>query len=77
MIKKKASELQVDDVFYRDGYRMPTKYDWQYTVRSVQRVPLRDFFGKVNDMIDINAHNPILGPAKISLGVDEEVWLVD
>ena len=77
MTKKKASELQVGDVFYRDAYRMPTPSDWRYTVRSVQRVPLRDFFGKLNDMIDINADNHILGPAKMSLGVDEEVWLVD
>jgi hypothetical protein len=77
VIKKKASELQVGDAFYRDAYRLPTKNDWLYTVRSVQRVPLRDFFGKINDMIDINAHNHILGPARMSLGANEEVWLVD
>ena len=77
MIQKKASELQVGDTFYRDGYRRPTPSDWKYTVKRLQRVPLHDFFGKINDMIEIDAHNHLLGPAKISLGVDELVWVVD
>lgn len=78
MERKVASELRSGDVFYRDHYREPDPAtDWlsKYTVQSVQRFPQRDFYGKIDDMVRITAHNQITGPAILSLGAEETVWL--
>jgi hypothetical protein len=76
--KKKASELQVGDVFYREIYRPPDpSTDWRYTVERLQMVPQYDFFGKVSLMLEVTARNHVTGPAKLTLGVDDPVWLAD
>lgn len=75
MIRKSASDLQVGDVFYRETYRPPEPTDWHYKVTSLQRVPMHDFYGKLSTMIQIAAVNNITGPATLTLGSDEAVWL--
>lgn len=78
MIRKTASELRVGDVFYRETYRKPDpRTDSRFTVQRLQRVPVHDFFGHLSERIEIKAENHITGPANLSLGVDEAVWLVD
>jgi hypothetical protein len=78
VIRRTASELQVGDVFYRETYRKPNPAtDSRYTVRRLQRVPVHDFFGHLSERIEVTAESHITGPANLSLGVDEPVWLVD
>jgi hypothetical protein len=78
MIRKAASELRVGDVFYRETYRKPNPAtDWKYTVTSLRQVPQHDFFGKRSMMIEMEAVNQVTGPAKLTLGLDEGVWLAD
>ena len=77
MIRKTASDLRVGDTFLRETYRQPDpKTDRQYTVTGVQKVPQHDFFGKVSLMVEVRA-NTAWGPAKVTLGLDEPVWLLD
>lgn len=78
MIRKTASELRVGDVFCRDEYHVPDpKVNWPYTVHELQLVPIRDFFGKVHDRIQMTGVNHVLGPSSVTLGPDEPVWLVE
>jgi hypothetical protein len=78
VIKKKASELQVGDVFYREIYGTPDpSTDWKYTVEQLQTVPMHDFFGKLSLMIEVTARNHVTGPAKLTMGLDDPVWLAD
>ncbi len=65
------------DVFYRDGYRQPKPTDWAYSVRDLQRIVLRGYYGEPLDMVQITAHSHVLGPATITLGVNETVWVTD
>lgn len=77
MQSKPARELQVGDTFFR-GYS-PTSVpprDQIYTVERVQFVPIRDFFGGLLETIQMDARNHLLGPTKLSVSADEEVWLV-
>lgn len=76
MRKVKASELRPGDVFYRDAYRDPAPSDWRYTVRSLQRYPLKGYFGETHDRVAVEADNHIAGPQKLDLGVDELVWVL-
>lgn len=78
MRQVKASELKVGDVFYREQYRTPDPAtDWRYTVRSLQRVGLRGYFGELHDQVEVHADSHLTGPQKLALGVDDPVWLVD
>ncbi len=71
-----ASELQAGDVFYRETYRPPEPAtDWKYTAQRLQRITIRDFYGKPVDMILVTALNHVTGPATFNLGVEEPVWL--
>jgi hypothetical protein len=78
MVRKTAAELKVGDVFYRETYRQPDPaVDWKYTVHGLQRIPLRDFYGKPLDVIRVTAVNHVTGPATFNLGLDEGVWITD
>jgi hypothetical protein len=77
MIRKTADDLQIGDVFWRETYRPPLPTDWHYTVKSLQRVPMHDFYGKLSTMVKVDAVNNITGPAILTLGTDEAVWLPD
>ena len=78
MIRKSASQLQVGDVFYKETYRTPDpRTDSRYTVQRLQRVPAYDFFGHRSERIEVVANNHLTGPANLSLGLDDPVWLVD
>jgi len=75
---KPARELQVGDTFFR-GYT-PTSTpprDQLFTVDRVQFVPIRDFFGGFLETIQMDAYNHLLGPTKLSMSADEEVWLLE
>ncbi|MEW6152989.1 MAG: hypothetical protein AB1673_03225 [Actinomycetota bacterium] len=78
MIRKTAADLQVGDTFYRETYKPPTPgVDWKYTVLRLQRVPQRDFFGKLSERVEVSCENHLLGPAQLSLGIEETVWLTE
>ena len=78
MRSKPARDLQVGETFFR-GYS-PTAVpprDQVFTVMRVQFVPIRDFFGGILDTVQMDAHNHLLGPTKLSVSADEEVWIVE
>lgn len=78
VLRKKASELQIGDEFYREGYREPNpKQDWSYVVERLQHVPHHDFYGHPSMVIVVHGHNRILGPNTLRLTPDELVWIVD
>jgi hypothetical protein len=75
---KPARDLQVGDTFYRgyDPDQTPSR-DAIHTVLRIQYVPIRDFFGGFVETVQMDAQNHLLGPAKLSLGADEVVWIVE
>jgi len=76
MIRKTAGELNVGDTFYRETYKKPEPgVDWSYTVERMQRFWQHDFFGKQSERIDVYCRSHITGPAKLTLGPDDPVWI--
>lgn len=78
MEQKKASDLQVGEIFCRDVHE-PTnpRRDSLYTVQKVQFIPLRDFYGHYVNTVQVTAENHLLGPASLTLSSDELVWVLD
>jgi hypothetical protein len=77
-MEKAAWELVVGDVFARHVQPgIPPRSDAVYTVVACQRVPIRDFFGGLHDRVYVTAENHLLGPAKLDLGINEPVWIID
>ena len=78
MRSKPARDLQVGETFFR-GYSPTTvpPRDQVFTVVRVQFVPIRDFFGGILDTVQMDARNHLLGPTKLSVSADEEVWMVE
>ena len=75
-MQKPASELNVGDVFCRGPDGPSPRTDATYTVQRLQRVPVHDFFGKIMETIQVSAVNHLLGPATLTLGSDEPVWIL-
>ena len=70
-------ELQIGDVFCRLPYAGATpKMESIYTVHGLQFVPIRDFFGAVNDTVHVSADNRLLGRQNVALGADEPIYLM-
>ena len=64
------------DTFYREIYKTPEPgVDWKYTVVRMQRFWQHDFFGKQSERIDVYCENHVTGPAKLTLGPDDPVWI--
>lgn len=75
MIRKTATELNVGDTFYRETYRKPEAGDPRYTVTRLAHFWQHDFFGKQSERIEVHCQNHITGPASITLGPEEPVWI--
>ena len=72
MTTKTAAELEVGDVFCRDG-----RPDAPYRVRAVQAVPIYGFFGNLFDTIQVTVDYHLTGRVThINLSPDEVVSLV-
>lgn len=72
MTTKAAAELQIGDVFSREG-----RLDVQYRVCGVQLVPVYGFYGNVFDTIQVTVDYHHTGRiTNVNLSPDEQVWLV-
>ncbi len=72
MTTKTAAELQVGDVFCREG-----RPEIPYRVRAVQAVPVYGFFGNIFDTVQVTVDHHLTGRVThINLSPDENVLLL-
>jgi hypothetical protein len=72
MTSKSAAELQVGDVFCREG-----RPETPYRVRAVQAVPIYGFYGNIFDTVQVTVDHHMTGRVThINLSPDEQVSLL-
>lgn len=78
MIQKRAVDLKVGEVFCREHHQPQNpRRDMLYTVKGMQFIPLRNFYGQLVETVQVTAENHLLGPATVNMGGEELVWVFE